>query len=727
VRFDPSDVCSILSNGPSVAIFWSWHEGQLSYYAPPLGERDFKQPVGSLTQSVFIPGTRKAVSATSDGDAVLWDCVELPEVASTDRRATKLIRLHSGPLLSLLTVGEMLVSGGQDGHVRFFDFDFRVVAWFEDLDAGPISSISFAHQPAALKTPGEEGAAFSCPDFVVGTSNALVVACTSAMFEQIHADARRGTLLVQGQDAPVHGLAAHPSLTRFACTGHSGLLQLWDYAEKRLLLMRMFDKLLGHALAFSPNGKLLAVGFTNGTLKLLAGMTLEEICTFRSSRDAVTHLAFSSDSAFLASADADRCVALYRHGASAEGDGSKREWEYTGKYRAHHAPISGLSFGDGSDGLARLFSVGEDAQLVEFDLQRSSVSGGVQLRKATRIEQSAAPTSCLWLGSSEGRAEPLVVVANDRYKLRQVAADSKAVEATVLGPTYGGPISSMAVLPTLPADADAEAAVAAPRHVAYATQEKVVGLLQLPLDGNPNKGMGLVAHPGEVSAMVVSWDGAHLITAGGSDLAIHMWDVTPQALEPTVAAGGGGLAPYLALLEGGAGGALHQEMRDYFYYAQLRAQGEDTTEPRRITGRVPISELGNLMRALGYYPSEREIDELCHEARVAQQAAGGEHADSIDFDGFVKLYVNHRPVFGVGKEAIAQGFAAIGADANGVGKEQLMRALANHGEALSPEDLAQCLRALTGHDDLESLLGPKQQIDAPAFAEKILGFEDYDS
>ena len=33
--------------------------------------------------------------------------------------------------------------------------------------------------------------------------------------------------------------------------------------------MRMFDKLLGQSLAFSPNGKLLAVGFTNGTRKLL--------------------------------------------------------------------------------------------------------------------------------------------------------------------------------------------------------------------------------------------------------------------------------------------------------------------------------------------------------------------------------------------------------------------------------------------------------------------------
>ena len=73
------------------------------------------EPPLPLSSSSAI-GTRRAVSATSDGDAVLWDCVELPEVASTDRRATKLIKLHSGALLSLITVGELLVSGGADGH-----------------------------------------------------------------------------------------------------------------------------------------------------------------------------------------------------------------------------------------------------------------------------------------------------------------------------------------------------------------------------------------------------------------------------------------------------------------------------------------------------------------------------------------------------------------------------------------------------------------------------------
>ena len=41
----------------------------------------------------------------------------------------------------------------------------------------------------------------------------------------------------------------------------------------------------------------------------------------------------------------------------------------------------------------------------------------------------------------------------------------------------------------------------------YATYEKVLGLVQLPLDGNPNKCMGLIAHPGPIAAISVSYDG----------------------------------------------------------------------------------------------------------------------------------------------------------------------------------------------------------------------------
>ena len=50
-----------------------------------------------------------------------------------ERRASKMVKLHSGPINFLLTVGEYIVSGGADGHVRFFDFNFRICRYFTDF------------------------------------------------------------------------------------------------------------------------------------------------------------------------------------------------------------------------------------------------------------------------------------------------------------------------------------------------------------------------------------------------------------------------------------------------------------------------------------------------------------------------------------------------------------------------------------------------------------------
>jgi len=717
VRFDQTDVHSIVSNGESLVVFWSWADDKLTYYAPPLSQRDFKQPVGALTKSIFIPNSGRAASVTVDGDALLWSCVDLPEVSSTDRRATKLVKLHSDAVRFMDVVGDMVVTGGADGHVRFFDKEFRVVAWFEDLDAGPVSSISFAHQPKAF-APAEHGK-LACPDFVVATENSLVVGCHAAMFDELTAEARRGTLLVQGQDAAVHGLAAHPRLPRFACAGHSGLLQLWDYSEKRMLLLRMFDKLLGQTLAFSPgDGKLLAIGFTNGTIKILDGTTLQEGVTFRECTGCVTHLAFSSDGVFLAAADTDRAVALFRFGAFNEESGTA-EWEYLGKYRAHHSLISDLIFSSNDEEGAepRLFSLGEDRRMVEYDVMHSTVSDGVQLLKTARIEQSAVPTACVWLGAQMG-GEPCIAVVNDGYKIRSLLADDMAVKKTTLGPTYGGALTKMLMLPNELGDATT---LLPTRHMAYATHEKVIGIAKLPFDGNPNKAMGLIAHPGELTGLAVSWDGKWLLTAGGDDLAVHLWQVEPSAMEVTIrAAGGNGIAPFEAQLDGGKEGDAYQEMVDYFYYAQLRAQGEDSTEPRRITGRVPLTELGNLMRAVGYYPSERELEEIMQEVRMSR-AAIEQQDDTIGFEDFLRLYINHRPVLGISKEQIEEALKTLGGAK--LGRDELMRMLQVQGEALTPDDLAQCLRALVGVADIEQIC--PSQVDSKSFAEGVLGFEDY--
>ena len=135
--------------------------------------------------------------------------------------------------------------------------------------------------------------------------------------------------------------------------------------------------------------------------------------------------------------------------------------------------------------------------------------------------------------------------------------------------------------------------------------------------------------------------------------------------------------PYIDLVEGGKDGEFFSEMNDYFYYAQIRRQGEVSTSPRRITRRigeclfvvlwmlgllsvcvhvVPLScphfeprrhhishvclppphtavhQIPDMMRALSFYPSEHDISHMQSELEYEM----GEEVKEIDFETFLK-------------------------------------------------------------------------------------------
>jgi len=169
--------------------------------------------------------------------------------------------------------------------------------------------------------------------------------------------------------------------------------------------------------------------------------------------------------------------------------------------------------------------------------------------------------------------------------------------------------------------------------------------------------MGLVSHPGDVTDICASADGKYIFTCGGDDLAVNMWsvDVTPINEEIELY-GGDTTEPFVNLIEGGREGQTYQDMNDFFVYAMIRSMKEDTTKTRKLEGTVPVDQLPNLMRAMGYYPTEMEVKNMIDEVRYSVLTEEGQHKSHITREDFIKLFVNHRPVYGIGKNNIIEAF-----------------------------------------------------------------------
>ena len=192
----------------------------------------------------------------------------------------------------------------------------------------------------------------------------------------------------------------------------------------------------------------------------------------------------------------------------------------------------------------RLFSVGMDRFLFEYSIYNSTQMK-LKVESYMRIEQEAYPTACVWYPQIDSR-EDLLVTANDEYKMKIWNVITRSSRKTCLGPTYGDAISQLRIIKVGPKVEDT--------YLVYSTKKKVVGMMKLPLDGNPHKTMGLIAHPDDVIDIRGTSDGKYLFTCGGSDLAINMWAVNVDPIEEAITMGGSDVEPFISLIEGGSDG-----------------------------------------------------------------------------------------------------------------------------------------------------------------------------
>lgn len=503
-----------------------------------------------------------------------------------------------------------------------------------------------------------------------------------------------------------------------------------------------------------------SVSSTNAQIPENQAFSLKELNTFKL-KSPPLRVAFSHDSLFFAHFDKENAVGLFKWGHRDDDERKPIEWVYVGRCKAHRTNVTELRFGVVPYGdVARLMSIGEDRRLVEYDLQESTMSTGLKIRSVHKIGQSAKPTAYLWISQqsispkyfNEKQEYDFMFFATDEYKFHQfttpdhVNADSSKVSRctkTFITPTYGGPITKMILLPptsnnkssideeneqeneqtnpdivetTSNNEEDGQDKPAAkPKKdssiLAYSTDQRIIGLIRLEIDGNPAKTMGLIAHSCEIKDFVCSPDGQFLFTAGGSDGTVVQWRVNASAFEKETAKENvDELKPFVDIIKYSTsdGEQVWEELQQYFYYAQVRSQGEITTTERKIIGKIPLSQIPSVLRGIGFYCSKYEEENLINELRLMLPESDNTDAEIasvfdedelfVNFDTFVRIYVNHRPVKRPSLDDFRVAFERLNKKAGSVvlNKKQFLTSMKEEGERLTEKEIDQYINQLLG-------------------------------
>ncbi|KAL8269961.1 hypothetical protein Esti_006119 [Eimeria stiedai] len=797
IRFNPWDVNELLTSGRRRVLFWYWRFEDVSFhfYSPALQPKLFKQKIGDITTSAFLPRSTKAITGTTDGDIVIWN-LSLIVDGPDERRAVSILRLRNACVTSIKTFEDKWIV-------------MRLVRCFEDLGLGQIRCLSFVENAGCKSCSplphledhpslSKKGTIMRQHDWIADAQRlpTLLVSTSKARIAEVvpigHDDneKREVSVVFDGLDAVPTTLLVHPHEPILVVAGVTGFLRLWNSDSHFVLGNIWFDKLSATTAAFSPAGTSLAVGFCNGSLKIFEFRAAEalsmrctevgganclvELFSSKESREAVTHCTFSADSAHLAVAYADNVVCLFRFDSRLGSPQLAPEWTYAGKHHSHYRSICGLSFAQASGGppcsessppglattaavaiagasqsfasrpmqahlpiaspqlyakgYPRLFSVGEDRRLVEYDVPNSFEHTGLLQRRWCTVEQRAVPTGCLALPSArccrlqDDVTDVQVIVYSNNGKAKIWSGNSMACVKT----NAGGCVVRVWVDRCSPV-------------LLVACKENILGLRQLPLHGSPCRGLSVVAHAGPVVALATSApiNGyTPVFTCGRDDCTVFQWRINHSECFKAMQAGPSGAQSFLELIPGGKHGTFHRTAKEFFNYSQLRSQGEHTTRTRRLDGSVPIEELPNLLCALGENPTLLELKNIFSECSsnelvMQNQPVAGHLLPCLDtsgkgiaFERFLTLYVNQRSSLSFRYCDVVQAFKQLakGTDPRGISSDKLTHLLLTKGEPLDQAELAHCLQVLTGSNSLDGLT-PDGNMTGDFFARRVLQME----
>lgn len=293
VEFNPTDSNLIVTCGKSHINFWTRDGNAIAKKAGIFEKLEKPKFVTCLTFS----GEGDVISGDSNGNIHVW-------LKGSNKVHKAILAAHEGGVFCLYSLGDNDGGLGDDGDGDNGGFmsggkDRKVVQW--RMTDGDYVKAKEGHEFS-------EGNGSIRLILFIGEGQ-LVVGTTKNHILMGTYDGEM-SYVVQGHVEETWGLGEHPEKGLFVTCGHDKLVQLWNAAEKKVLLAKEMPEAC-HALCIHPGGDMVVVSGNSPKWYVLNLLSLELIGSYCDASERVECVQFSPDGSLLACGSRDNYIYIY--------------------------------------------------------------------------------------------------------------------------------------------------------------------------------------------------------------------------------------------------------------------------------------------------------------------------------------------------------------------------------------------------------------------------------
>ena len=120
-----------------------------------------------------------------------------------------------------------------------------------------------------------------------------------------------------------------------------------------------------------------------------------------------------------------------------------------------------------------------------------------------------------------------------------------------------------------------------------------------------------LANPRGLDDLLLSSTGKYCFTFNKEDESFTQWHIDPLLLEDGLAGNDKSQTEdFLSTVPDNVNSKLYKDMKDMFCYVQIEKGAKN------LSKTIPIEDIVTLCRALGYYPTEKETEDMMNEVDI---------------------------------------------------------------------------------------------------------------